>query len=156
MTTSLEELYTRPAHLIRRAHQISWAIFLDECSDFTLTPVQYAALCAIAATTEIDATRISNAIAFDRSTIGSVLDRLENRGLIERRPSPTDRRQKLIFLTDIGHKLLDDCKGAVDRVQNRIVAVLSKEERETFLKLLTRIVDLNNDLTSAPLRPSQD
>lgn len=157
MPISLEELlYTRPAHLIRRAHQISWAIFLDECSEFSLTPVQYAALCSIAANSGIDATRISNAIAFDRSTIGSVLDRLEKRNLIERRASPNDRRQKLIFLTDDGHKLLNDCKEAVDRVQNRIVAVLNKEERETFLKLMTRIVELNNDLTSAPLRLVQD
>lgn len=157
MRISLDELlYTRPAHLIRRAHQISWAIFLDECAEFSLTPVQYAALCAIAAYSGGDATRLSNAIAFDRSTIGSVLDRLEKRGLIERRPSPTDRRQRLIFLTDHGYKLLDDCKEAVDRVQNRIVGVLSREERQTFLKLMTRIVELNNNLTSAPIRPIEE
>lgn len=152
-TMSLEELYARPAHLIRRAHQISWAIFLDECAEFSLTPVQYAALVAIAAHDGTDATRLSNLIAFDRSTIGSVLDRLEKRGLIERRPSPADRRQRLVSLTDAGRKLLEDCKEAVARVQNRIVGVLSREERETFLKLMTRIVQLNNELTSAPIRP---
>lgn len=150
---SLQELYSRPAHLIRRAHQISWAIFLDECADYALTPVQYAALVAIAAHPGSDATRLSNMIAFDRSTIGSVLDRMEKRGLIERTPSPTDRRQKLISLTNEGYDLLESCKDAVERVQNRIVGVLNKEEREMFLKLMTRIVQLNNDLTSAPIRP---
>lgn len=152
----LEELYARPAHLIRRAHQISWAIFLDECQEFGLTPVQYAALVAIDAYPGSDATRLSNMIAFDRSTIGNVLDRLEKRELIERRLSEEDRRQRLIFLTKQGSKLLDDCKEAVDRVQNRIVGVLSREERETFLKLMARIVQLNNDLTSAPVRPVSD
>lgn len=150
---SIEELYARPAHLIRRAHQISWAIFLDECAEFSLTPVQYAALVAIAEYDGCDATRLSSLIAFDRSTIGSVLERLEKRNLISRRPSPEDRRQRLISLTDEGRKLLVDCKEAVDRTQNRIVGVLSREERETFLKLMTRIVLLNNDLTSAPIRP---
>lgn len=151
----LEELYARPAHLIRRAHQISWAIFLDECAEFALTPVQYAALVAISAYPDTDATRVSNMIAFDRSTIGSVLDRLEKRGLIERRASETDRRQRLISLTDQGSKLLTDCKEAVDRVQNRIVGVLSRSEREIFLKLMARIVHLHNDVTSAPIRPME-
>ncbi len=150
---SLEELYERPAHLIRRAHQISWAIFLDECAEFNLTPVQYAALVALDAYPGTDATRLSNMIAFDRSTIGSVLDRLEKRELIERRASGADRRQKLIFLTAEGSKLLSDCKEAVDRVQNRIVGVLSRTERETFLKLLARIAQMHNDVTSAPIRP---
>jgi DNA-binding MarR family transcriptional regulator len=150
---SLEKLYSKPAHLIRRAHQISWAIFLDECAEFSLTPVQYAALVAIAAHDGTDATRLSNMIAFDRSTIGSVLDRLEKRGLIQRAPSPDDRRQKLIFLTESGRKLISDCETAVERVQNRIVGVLSREERELFLKLMTRIVQLNNNVTSAPIRP---
>ena len=150
---SLDYLYALPAHLIRRAHQISWAIFLDECAEFSLTPVQYAALVAIEAHDGTDATRLSNMIAFDRSTIGSVLERLEKRGLIVRRPSPEDRRQRLIFLTEDGRRLLVDSKEAIDRVQNRIVGVLSREERETFLKLMTRIVQLNNDLTSAPIRP---
>ncbi|MGA0542442.1 MarR family winged helix-turn-helix transcriptional regulator [Neotabrizicola sp. VNH66] len=153
---SLEELYARPAHLIRRAHQISWAIFLDECAEFGLTPVQYAALVAIGAQEVTDATRISSMIAFDRSTIGSVLDRLEKRGLIERRESQEDRRQRLISLTDAGRQLLEDCKDAVERVQNRIVGVLNREERETFLRLMSRIVRLNNDLTSAPIRPQAE
>jgi len=149
---SLEALYAKPAHLIRRAHQISWAIFLDECAEFALTPVQYAALTAIGAYEQTDATRLSSMIAFDRSTIGSILDRLEKRELIHREPSPHDRRQKLISLTEQGRQLLNDCEDSVQRVQNRIVGVLSREEREQFLKLLTRIVELNNDITSAPIK----
>jgi DNA-binding MarR family transcriptional regulator len=149
---SLADLYAKPAHLIRRAHQISWAIFLDECAEFGLTPVQYAALSAIGVHDGTDATRLSSMIAYDRSTIGSILDRLEKRDLIRREPSPHDRRQKLIYLTEQGHKLLEECEESVIRVQNRIVGVLSRDEREQFLKLLTRIVELNNDITSAPIK----
>lgn len=148
---SLEDLYAKPAHLIRRAHQISWAIFLDECAEFNLTPVQYAALAAIEAREPTDATRLSALIAFDRATIGNVLERLERRDLIRRVPDPQDRRQKLLYLTDAGRKLLKDAEAAVDTVQNRIVAPLTREERELFLQLLTRITKINNNLTSAPL-----
>lgn len=151
----LNDLYAKPAHLIRRAHQISWAIFLDECADFTLTPVQYAALTAIGSQDQTDATRLSSMIAYDRSTIGNILDRLEKRALIRRVPSPNDRRQKLISLTDQGRKLLADCESAVQRVQSRIVGVLTRKEREQFLEFLTRIVELNNDVTSAPIKHAE-
>lgn len=153
---SLQELYSRPAHLIRRAHQIAWAIFIDECAEYALTPVQYAALVAIDARPGTDATRLSHMIAFDRSTTGSVLDRLEKRELIVRQASPTDRRQKLLFLTEAGTNLVRECRPAVDRVQDKIVGVLAREEREIFLKLMTRIVQLNNELTSAPIRSVND
>lgn len=149
---SLEDLYSKPAHLIRRAHQISWAIFLDECAEFNLTPVQYAALAAIESREPTDATRLSALIAFDRATIGNVLERLEKRELIRRQSAPDDKRQKQIYLTDLGRQLLKRVTPAVETVQNRIVASLSREEREIFLQLLTRITKINNDVTSAPLR----
>ena len=43
----LQDLHAMPGHLIRRAQQIAVAIFMEECAEFDLTPVQYAALVAI-------------------------------------------------------------------------------------------------------------
>jgi len=84
MTTAVgrkvRESFSRLAgHLIRRAHQISTAYFLEECGG-DLTAVQYAALVTIGAHPGIDATRPSEIIYFDRSTIGDVLDRMEGKG----------------------------------------------------------------------------
>jgi DNA-binding MarR family transcriptional regulator len=95
----MEELYEMPGHLIRRAQQISTALFTDECGAFDLTSVQYAALCAIKANPNVDATRLSALIAFDRSTIGDVVERLESKGWISRRSSLQDRRIKLLRLS---------------------------------------------------------
>ena len=95
----LEDLQTQPGHLIRRAQQIAVAIFVEECAAFDLTPVQYAAMVAIQENEGIDATRLSAQIAFDRSTLGNVLERLEARGLVERYSSPDDKRVKLLKLT---------------------------------------------------------
>src|SRR4051812_9493883 len=74
---TMDAVYTMPGHLFRRMQQIAVSIFVEECKDFDLTPVQYAALVAIRTHPGIDATRLSLVIAFDRSTLGSVLARLE-------------------------------------------------------------------------------
>jgi len=152
----LNDLYEKPGHLIRRAHQISWALFLDECAEFNITPVQYAAMVAIEERAGVDATRLSSLIAFDRSTIGNVIERLEARGLVVRKPSAEDKRLKLLFLSPEGVDLLRNVEGAVERVQERLLAPLNQTERKQFMKLLTRLAALNNEVTSAPIRAFED
>ena len=93
---SMDDVYSKPGHLIRRAQQIAVALFMEECATFDITPVQYAALVAIREHAAIDATRVSALVAFDRSTIGSVLERLEAKGLIERTNSRQDKRVKTL------------------------------------------------------------
>src|SRR5918992_3403532 len=91
---TMDDVYTKPGYLFRRMQQIAVSIFIEECKEFDLTPVQYAALIAIRTHPGIDATRLSLVIAFDRSTLGSVIERLEAKKYIERRPGTTDRRVK--------------------------------------------------------------
>jgi DNA-binding MarR family transcriptional regulator len=143
-------------HLIRRAHQISWALFLEECAAYNITSVQYSALVAIRERPGVDATRLSALIAFDRSTIGNVIERLEARGLVVRKLSKEDKRQKLLFLSKDGEVLLNHVVPLVERVQKRILAPFDKAERKTFVKLLERLATMNNDVTSAPLRRIED
>src|SRR4051794_16933501 len=103
---AMDELYTKPGHLIRRMQQIAVAIFMEECHAMDLTPVQYAALVAIREHPGIDATRLSAVVAFDRSTLGSVIGRLEIKEFIVRRPSEDDSRVKRLYLTSLGKKTL--------------------------------------------------
>lgn len=148
----MDTLYRMPGHLIRRAQQISTALFADECAAFDLTSVQYAALHAIALNPQVDATRLSALIAFDRSTIGDVLERMEAKGWIERTPSGRDRRVKLVRLSPAGQRLLDQVAPAVARVQQRLLAPLAAADRDTFVRLLAQLAELHNDVTPAPLR----
>jgi DNA-binding MarR family transcriptional regulator len=147
----MDTLYDMPGHLIRRAHQISTALFAEECAGFDLTSVQYAALVAIRANPEVDATRLSALIAFDRSTLGDVLERLEAKGWVLRSPSPTDRRAKLLRLTLEGERLLRAVEPAVRRVQQRLLEPLAPADR-AMLRLLGQIAAIHNDVTAAPLR----
>src|SRR5512142_3211320 len=96
---TMDVVYTAPGYLFRRMQQIAVAIFVEECKTFELTPVQYAALIAIHTHPGIDATRLSAVIAFDRSTLGNVIERLETKKLIERKPAPDDKRIKLLHIT---------------------------------------------------------
>src|SRR6201984_503498 len=109
---TMDAVYTKPGYLFRRMQQIAVAIFVEECRDFDVTPVQYAALVAIQNHPGIDATRLSAVIAFDRSTLGSVIERLEAKGYIEREPASDDKRVKLLYLTRSGAKLLQDIMPA--------------------------------------------
>ena len=146
------DIYEMPGHLIRRLHQISTALFSAECAAFDLTSVQYAALVMIGRQSGLDATRLSALIAFDRSTIGGVLDRLEAKEWVLREPSPDDRRVKLLRLTSAGRALLDRVEPAVLRVQERLLEPLSPGDRATIVRLLGELTHVHNDILSAPLR----
>jgi MarR family transcriptional regulator, lower aerobic nicotinate degradation pathway regulator len=148
----MDAVYAAPGYLFRRMQQIAVAIFIEECRDFDLTPVQYAALIAIRAHPGIDATRLSAVIAFDRSTLGSVIERLEAKSYVERKPAPEDKRVKLLYLSKIGASLLRDILPSVDRAQARMLQPLKPADRKTLLTLLEQLVDLNNEASRVPLR----
>lgn len=150
---TLDRLYAAPGHLIRRCQQIAVAIFVDETRDFDLTPVQYAALFVVRAQPGVDQTRLVNLIALDRSTIGSVVERLEAKGFISRQAGTEDRRTKRLYPTASGLALIASVTDAVERAQHRILAPLSATERAQFMTMLARLVDINNPHSRAPLRP---
>ena len=149
---SMDDLYSKPGHLIRRAHQIIVGMFLEECATFDITSVQYACLVAAREHRDLDATRLSHLVALDRSTLGKVLDRLESKGLIRRSGSAEDRRVKTIQLTSEGDHLIAAVEPAVCRAQERLLGRLPAEERRRFLTTLSRLVELNNEFSRAPLR----
>ncbi|WP_291712750.1 MarR family transcriptional regulator, partial [Bradyrhizobium sp.] len=149
---TMDAVYTKPGYLFRRMQQIAVAIFMEECREFDLTPVQYAALVAIQTHPGIDATRLSAVIAFDRSTLGSVIERLQAKGLIERAASAEDRRVKLLTITKAGAALLRDIVPAVERAQARMLQPLKAADRKTLMTLLSQLVDLNNEASRVPLR----
>ncbi len=145
------DLTTMPGHLIRRAHQISSAIFMEECAEQNLTPIQFACLQQLSGQSGLDATRVAAAIAVDRSTLGDVLERMEGRDWIARRPSPEDRRIKLLYITAKGEALLDAVAPAVEATQRRLLAPLAASDRDVFIRLLAQLVEGNNELSRAPL-----
>ena len=148
----MDAVYNAPGYLFRRMQQIAVSIFIEECRAFDLTPVQYASLIAIHTHPGIDATRLSAVIAFDRSTLGSVIERLEAKKLIDRKPSGEDKRVKLLYLTKAGAAILRDIMPSVEKAQARMMQPLKAADRKVLLALLTQLVDLNNESSRVPLR----
>lgn len=148
----MDAVYAAPGYLFRRMQQIAVSIFMEECKAFDLTPVQYAALIAIHTHPGIDATRLSAVIAFDRSTLGSVIERLQAKDFIERKPAPEDKRIKLLYLTKQGAAILREIIPAVERAQARMLEPLKPTERKALMGLMAQLVDLNNEASRVPLR----
>lgn len=144
------ELDKLPGHHIRRLHQIAVAIFLQETEAHGLTPVQYAAMQAVANTPGLDQRTLASTVGFDTSTLGGVIDRLEARGLITRNASAHDRRVRLLSLTEAGNALLAVLVPDMQRAQERMLAPLPKTERAEFLRMLRILVAANNELSRAP------
>lgn len=152
---SLEIFYSRAGHLIRRLNQISVALFLEEAGSHDLTPRQYAALKMINEVPGIDQMTLSNMIAMDKTTMVKVIDRLVEKGLITRTRAPHDRRLNLLHVTPATRATLDQIEQELDRSEARILAPLSKSEQRLFMEMLTKLVNVNNAYSRAPLDASR-
>ena len=150
----MSELYEKPGHLVRRFQQIAVAVFHAEveAAGYDLTPVQYAALAAISTRTGLDQATLAGLIAYDRTTITGVVDRLVQKGLVLRQPSPRDRRAHELQITAAGKKTLRGIEPAVEAAQKSMVRGLNAVESKELMRLLRKAIDAGNALSRAPLR----
>src|ERR1700749_3730239 len=88
LPAGLSRLYARPGFLLPRAHQISAAVFEDECRDLGLTPAQFGVLTVLKTHPGLGQSSLARALGFDKVTVLRVLRGLESRGLVERGPAP--------------------------------------------------------------------
>lgn len=131
-----------PGHLIRRLHQHSTQIYTARTRDagFDITSVQFAALDAIKVNPGIDQAGVAALIAYDRPTIGEVINRLVAKGLVERAVNDSDRRARVLRLTDQGEDTLARLLPVVREVQALILANLAPDERAVFLGLARSVL----------------
>jgi DNA-binding MarR family transcriptional regulator len=148
---ALDQFYARAGHLIRRLNQIAVAIFLEETAELGLTTVQYAALHVIDEKPGIDQVTLSKMVAFDKTTLVKVINRLVEKGFITRKLSPTDRRRHELATTAKGSELIRKIVSLIDRCEGRILAPLDSVERQKFLELASRLVQVNNIYSRAPM-----
>lgn len=129
-------------HMIRRLHQVSTQVFGKhmQAAGLDLTPVQFAAMDAIATEPGIDQAGVAARIGYDRATIGGVIDRLEHKGYVARRVSPRDRRAREVRLTAAGDALFEQILPIVAALQDEILPGLDAGERATFFALARKAV----------------
>jgi DNA-binding MarR family transcriptional regulator len=73
-------------------------------------------------------------------TMGELVDELEDLGYVERRPDPTDRRAKLIVLTDRGKQCIAAGIATIDGLEDQITAILGERGHRQLRTLLRRLL----------------
>lgn len=134
------DLASMPGHQLRRLQQIAVASFLMEAQDCGVTPLQFAALTALAREPLLDQRTLAARIGLDASTLGGVVERLADRVLVERRRTPQDRRVYLLTLTSSGQALQRQVQPGVARSQARLLAPLPAPAQAQFLQMLRVLV----------------
>ena len=134
------DTYRMAGHLIRRLHQISTQVFSRRMQEagFDLTPVQFAAMDAITTYPGIDQAGVAGRIAYDRATIGGVIDRLEQKGYVVRNVCKHDRRAREVRATDEGLRVFAQILPVVAALQDEILPGLDAAERAQFLALAAK------------------
>ena len=141
-------------HLIRRLNQLSTHVFQTHLQQagYHLTPVQFAAMDVLRATPGLDQASIAAQIAYDRATIGGVIDRLEQKGYVTRTISKRDRRAREVTLTIQGRLVYDEVFPIVSTLQDDILTGLDVAEKHTFLRLVQKAIVGAGDKTICETR----
>jgi DNA-binding MarR family transcriptional regulator len=113
--------------------------FAQGLGDEDVTPGLFGVLVIIEANPDLKQSELARATQLDRSTVVTVIDNLERRGLVERRAAVHDRRSNAIRLTDAGTTLLRQLKRQVNQHEKRLLRNFSAAERTTFIHLLQKV-----------------
>lgn len=104
-----------------------------------LTMWAYTVLTALATGPTRTQSALAQAIRADKTRIIPVLDDLQERGLIERRPDPGDRRVRLLALTPAGRRAFTRTRAGIRAGEERVLALLPAADRKAFLRALREL-----------------
>ena len=112
-------------------------------------------LVAISQVSGLEQKSLAAVIALDVTTIGQLVDALEGKGFAQRVSSSTDRRVKLVEITEKGRRLVAEYRPRIIKAQAEVLAVLSAEERRILTDLIARVIQANpqHDRSGAGRRP---
>lgn len=152
---SLSRLYVRPGFLLRRAHQISAAVFEDECRELALTPAQFGVLTVLKEHPGLGQSSLARALGFDKVTVLRVLRGLEARGLVTRAPATGNKRNISVALTTRGAAVLAQAQKPAEKAYRRLLAPLDKGQQAQLVALLQVLTgELEGDARAAFVPPN--
>ena len=142
--TPSQPIYRRvPAYLIRRLQLISVTVLAEALEGEDMPVPQWAVLTGIYSHPDIEQSSLAGIVSIDRTNTGRFVDRLEAKGLVERRPSGADRRVWMLRCTPRGRRLRERLVDRARASQETLLATLSKAEQKQFIDLMERVVAAN-------------
>jgi DNA-binding MarR family transcriptional regulator len=124
---------------LRKAQLAVFQDFARAVGAGELSPGQFGALTVIERNPGLSQTRLGQTLGIDRSTLVAVIDRLEQRGLVERADAPRDRRSYALYISNAGRLLLSDLVEHVRAHDAHIAGDLNAEEKASLIALLRRV-----------------
>jgi DNA-binding MarR family transcriptional regulator len=124
--------------LLTRASQLLNGELTSALEASGISPREHALL-AMARTGSHTQTELARAVGLDKTTLMVTLDELEREGLVERRPLPSDRRARVIAVTEVGERSLDAAEEVLGRVRDQVLGLLPADQRDSFLQSLGRL-----------------
>lgn len=142
---STEERFSAALHNTAR----SWRQALDRrLKGLGLSQAGWMAIAVIAkAKTSVSQTDLAGYLGVEGSTIVASVDRLVKAGLVNREPSPTDRRVKLVVLTEAGHALHGTVKQEAEVFRTQLLAPIGRD----MIIAVTEVLEALQDAANATL-----
>ena len=149
MTTSASaQLVPNLTFLLSQAAHVLTTELTSGLAELGISPRSHCVL-SHAMIGKLTQSQLAEACALDKTTMVVTMDDLERAGLAERRPSGTDRRARIIAVTEEGRRLVGAAREIVDRIHADVVASLPARQREAFVSALSVLVD---DRLSTPVQ----
>ena len=125
---------------LRRAQIAVFQQFMARFAEFGLTPAEYSVLALIGANAGSKQTEIGDALGIKRANFVALINRLEQRGLTERRQPANDRRANALFLTAAGEALIAEAHAVQTTFEAEMVERLGgPKARDQLVALLDRL-----------------
>jgi MarR family transcriptional regulator, lower aerobic nicotinate degradation pathway regulator len=132
-------LVSSTPHLMKRLAMLQKDRAMGAFEASGLTPYHYAVLTLLEEEPPETQAMIADALGYDRSHLVGLLDELEERGLIERKRDPGDRRRHLVTLTPDGKRAATKLRSIVRKLEGEFLTPLDDDERLTLHRLLLRL-----------------
>lgn len=125
--------------LISDLHRLMTAAVDKEVSTLGLTRSQLRVVLHLMRGDGLSQVALAEDLQLGKVTVGGLLDRLQDKGLIERRPHPSDRRTKLVYLNLPDQKIYDSIVEAGRVILEQVLLGISKSEQKKLIELLLRV-----------------
>ncbi len=135
-TLGTAELDVSLGYSLRRAQLSTYLEYDSVMAKFEIRPSQYAVIVLIRSNPGASQSAISGALGIQKANFVAVLDRLEARGLIERRKLRTDKRASALYLTRTGEAFCEKLQAAHADLESRLAERLGVRRSRQFLKML--------------------
>jgi MarR family transcriptional regulator for hemolysin len=134
---AFEERFSTALHSTARA----WRLALDRrLKDLGLSQAGWMTIAMAAKASEpLSQIELAQRIGVEGSTMVAMIDRLMKAGLLERQPSPTDRRVRLVVLTEAGNKLYDRVKTEAEAFRKELMAGVDADKLRIATELLEHL-----------------